>query len=42
LARLGKEGWHTRTRSRITVREVAYDTGLGDDLFGVAHLSAGP
>jgi hypothetical protein len=32
----------TRTRSRITVSEVAYDTGLGDDLFGVAHLSAGP
>jgi Outer membrane lipoprotein-sorting protein len=31
----------TRTRSRITVREIAYDTGLGDDLFTVAHLSEG-
>jgi len=36
------EHMKTRTRSRITVREVAYDTGLSDDLFGVAHLSAGP
>ena len=31
----------TRTRSTITVREIAYDTGLGDDLFAVAHLSEG-
>jgi hypothetical protein len=31
----------TRTRSTITVREVAYDTGLGDDLFTIAHLGEG-
>jgi len=32
----------THTRSVITVKEVAYDTGLGEDLFTVAHLSEGP
>jgi hypothetical protein len=31
----------TKTRSVITVQEVAYDTGLGDDLFTIAHLSEG-
>ena len=31
----------TRTRSIITVKEVAYDTGLGEELFTVAHLSEG-
>jgi len=31
----------THTRSTITVKEVAYDSGLGDDLFTIAHLSAG-
>ena len=31
----------TRTRSVITVKEVAYDTGLPDDLFTIAHLSEG-
>jgi len=31
----------TGTRSTITVEEVAYDTGLGDDLFTIAHLSEG-
>jgi hypothetical protein len=31
----------TKTRSVITVREVTYDTGLGDDLFTIAHLSDG-
>lgn len=29
----------THTRSVITVKEVAHDTGLGEDLFTVAHLS---
>ncbi|HYV56752.1 MAG TPA: outer membrane lipoprotein-sorting protein [Candidatus Nitrosopolaris sp.] len=29
------------TRATITVREVAYDTGLGDDLFTIAHLGEG-
>jgi hypothetical protein len=29
----------TRTRSVVTVKEVAYDTGLRDDLFTIAHLS---
>ena len=28
----------TRTRSVVTVKEVAYDTGLGDDVFAIAHL----
>ena len=32
----------THTRSVINVKEVAYDTGLGEDLFTVAHLSEGP
>ena len=32
----------THTRSVITVKEVAYDTGIGEDLFTVAHLSEGP
>ena len=31
----------TRTRSIITVKEVAYDTGLGEDLFTIAHLADG-
>jgi hypothetical protein len=31
----------THTRSIITVKEVAYDTDLGEDLFTVAHLSQG-
>ena len=31
----------TKTRSVITVREVTYDAGLGDDLFTIAHLSEG-
>jgi len=29
----------TRTRSVITVKDVAYDTGLGDDVFTVGHLA---
>ena len=29
------------TRATITVREVAYDTGLADDLFTIAHLGEG-
>lgn len=32
----------THARSVVTVTEVAYDTGLGDDLFTVSHLSEGP
>jgi len=31
----------TKTRSVITVQEIAYDTGLGDDMFTIAHLSEG-
>ena len=31
----------TRTRSIITVKEVAYDSGLGEDLFTLARLSEG-
>jgi hypothetical protein len=31
----------TKTRSVITVQEVAYNTGLTDDLFTIAHLSEG-
>ena len=31
----------TKMRSVITMQEVAYDTGLGDDLFTIAHLSEG-
>lgn len=31
----------TKTRAVITVKEVAYDTGLGADLFTVAHLAEG-
>jgi hypothetical protein len=31
----------THTRSIVTVKEVAYDTGLGDELFAVAHLAEG-
>jgi len=31
----------TTTRAVITVKEVAYDTGLGADLFTVAHLAEG-
>jgi outer membrane lipoprotein-sorting protein len=29
----------TRTRSVITVKDVAYEPGLADDLFNVAHMS---
>ena len=29
------------TRATITVREVAYDTDLADDLFTIAHLGEG-
>jgi hypothetical protein len=32
----------TGTRSRIAVREVAYDTGLDASLFTIAHLSKAP
>ena len=32
----------THTRSVVTVKEVAYDTGLGEDQFTIAHLSEGP
>jgi len=28
----------TRTRSVVSVKEVTYDTGLGDDVFAIAHL----
>ena len=31
----------THTRSVITVKEVAYDAGLGEDRFTVAHPSEG-
>jgi outer membrane lipoprotein-sorting protein len=31
----------TRTRSIITVKEVTYDTGLGEDLFTIARLADG-
>ena len=31
----------TQSRSTITVKEVAYDSGLGDELFAIGHLGEG-
>jgi len=31
----------THSRSTITVKEVAYDSGLGDELFAIGHLGEG-